>query len=130
MIPRQLVPIIVTTIVLTSSVTFYLTRAYAQTQPEMNHEAYTEFEKQDKLLNKEYKILLKKCALKETHDKLVASQRAWIKFRDAEAHFVASYNGEGGSIYPMYYNYELANRTSIRIEEMKKIQKDAEVDGR
>ena len=53
----------------------------------------------DKLLNENYKALMQKLS-KEQQDKLRASQREWIKYRDLEAAFRASfYGGFDGTIY-------------------------------
>jgi uncharacterized protein YecT (DUF1311 family) len=49
----------------------------------------------DKLLNENYKALMGKLS-KEQQDKLRASQREWIKFRDLEYEFNADYLLENG----------------------------------
>ena len=52
----------------------------------------------DKLLNVNYNALMKKLS-KEQQDKLRASQREWIKFRDLEFAFNADFNaGLGGTV--------------------------------
>ena len=55
----------------------------------------------DKLLNENYKALMQKLS-KEQQDKLRSSQREWIKYRDLELAFRASfYGGFDGTIYLM-----------------------------
>ena len=49
---------------------------------------------------------------------LVAAQRAWIAFRDAECKFAAS-AVEGGSAYPMVHADCLASLTEARIADFK-----------
>ncbi|MGI6784313.1 MAG: lysozyme inhibitor LprI family protein [Aminivibrio sp.] len=53
----------------------------------------------DKLLNENYKILMKKLD-KESGEKLRKAQREWIKFRDSEFEFIRDfYRGFDGSMY-------------------------------
>ena len=49
---------------------------------------------------------------------LVAAQKAWIAFRDAECAFAVS-SSEGGSIYPMEYSLCLEDQTKKRIKELQ-----------
>ena len=56
----------------------------AGNQIEMNRCAYEDFQKADKKLNETYQALIKKLGDKTYIKKLRESQRAWVKFRDAE----------------------------------------------
>lgn len=49
---------------------------------------------------------------------LVATQRAWLTFRDAECAFAAS-GAEGGSAYPMVHNQCLDGLTRMRIDGLR-----------
>src|SRR5262245_42747323 len=74
--------------------------AAGQTQAEMNDDAYKTFEKADARLNVVYKKLLKMYAGPEsavTRKKIIAAERAWIVYRDAQGDMQASIEGEGGS---------------------------------
>ena len=51
----------------------------------------------DKLLNENYKALMQNLE-KEQQEKLRASQREWIKFRDMEFDFNESYNSDYGTM--------------------------------
>lgn len=59
--------------------------------------AYTKW---DKLLNEEYRKLLKKFT-DEEKDLFIVSQRNWIKFRDKEFEFINTYyyNNEKGTLF-------------------------------
>jgi len=73
----------------------------ADDQVTMNQCASDELVKIDKLLNGTYKKIEQRLADDpDTKKLLISSQRAWIKFRDAECDFAAS-GTAGGSIYPM-----------------------------
>lgn len=53
----------------------------------------------------------------DTRKLLVAAERAWIGFRDAECAFSAS-GGEGGSAYPMTVSMCLADLTAARTKQL------------
>ncbi|MDL2263982.1 DUF1311 domain-containing protein [Synergistaceae bacterium OttesenSCG-928-I11] len=55
------------------------------------------YEEWDKLLNKNYKALMQKMS-KEQQEKLRASQREWIKFRDLEFDFNKDFFSDMGSL--------------------------------
>lgn len=64
-------------------------------QREMSQCAYEDFQKADKKLNKTYQALIAKTSANKTYIiKLRESQRAWIKFRDAELDAMFSCNDE------------------------------------
>ncbi len=97
----------------------------AGNQTEMNICAEEEFEKADAELNKVYDALLQK----EKKDalftrKLRESQRAWIRFRDAELEATFACEGSPfvcwGSMYPLSYNSYKAKMTKDRTERLRK----------
>jgi uncharacterized protein YecT (DUF1311 family) len=72
----------------------------------------------DKLLNENYNALMKKFT-KEEQDKLRASQREWIKYRDLEFAFNSTYwSGYSGSMYqvfPLGYKYLFVRERALRL---------------
>jgi uncharacterized protein YecT (DUF1311 family) len=50
---------------------------------------------------------------------LIAAERAWVSFRDAECEFDAADN-LGGSIYPMVYSGCLERLTQARIDQLNR----------
>ena len=96
---------------------------FAQTQQEMNVDAYDQYKKVDKELNIVYDQILKKYkADKLFIKKLKISQNYWIKFRDAEIEarypeVDKQYNY--GSVYPMCENGFAAEKTKQRIKELR-----------
>ena len=73
----------------------------ATTQADLNDCAAQSFEKSDTALNGLYRQIMQRLGKGSAEARqLVAAQRAWIAFRDAECDFAAS-GVEGGSIYPM-----------------------------
>ncbi|HYG41451.1 MAG TPA: lysozyme inhibitor LprI family protein [Bordetella sp.] len=75
--------------------------ANAQDQATMSACAAADYKQADAVLNATYKQAAAR--LKDDtdqHQRLVAAQRAWIAFRDAECAFAAG-SSEGGSAYPM-----------------------------
>lgn len=82
-----------------------------ETQMEMNECAGAAYEKADKRLNQVYRKL-------EKTPELVASEKAWIAFRDAECKYQAS-SVEGGSMQPMVYANCLQSLTEDRIKQLE-----------
>jgi len=85
-------------------------------QSEMNECAIKEFQQLDQKLNrtlKEYKVRLDD----EQKLKFRASQLAWIKYRNLSCVFESSVV-EGGSVYPLIYNYCLSAKTNARLKEL------------
>lgn len=74
----------------------------AQDQATMNKCAGQGFQKADKKLNSLYQQLERRLAGNDAKKLLTTSQRAWIKFRDAECDFSSS-GTEGGTVQPMIY---------------------------
>ncbi len=92
------------------------------TQMQMNQCAYEDFQKSDKALNKVYKALRTKKKNDKAYLKnLKASQKLWIKFRDAELDLIFSCESENvrlcfGSMYPLLLNAEKEEITQQRIK--------------
>ena len=81
------------------------------TQMEMNDCAAHDFDKADKRLNQAYKRL-------EKTPELIAAEKAWIAFRDAECKYQAQ-AVEGGSMQPMVYANCLQSLTENRIKQIQ-----------
>lgn len=95
---------------------------YAQTQAEMTAWADHDYVKADKKLNAVYQQVLKKTSdeyTPATKRKLIASERAWIAYRDAESHYEASVGGEGGTIYPNIFALTATDLTEERTKLLK-----------
>ncbi len=88
------------------------------TQMELNACAGAEFGAADAELNRLYKRITARLGADKAP--LVAAQRAWIAYRDAECAFVAS-SVAGGSIAPMIRAGCLADLTRARVEDFKKL---------
>ena len=101
-----------------------LTDLHAQSQHEMNQQAYSEFEKADKELNQIYAKVQAKLD-KEGKEKLKAAQRAWMSFRDAQADLDADLM-RGGSAAPMLNAGSKTQTTKKRVEELKEFLKQLE----
>ena len=56
-------------------------------------------------------------------DALLAAQRAWLKFRDAECQ-VEGYAARGGSMQPMLVGQCLGRLTALRTKELAKLEKE------
>ena len=92
--------------------------AYSQSQPELTAQAQADFEKADARLNALYKKTLAGLDA-EGKKKLIASERAWLAYRDAEANYEAD-SERGGSMAPMIYNQACLELTEARIKELSK----------
>ena len=87
-------------------------------QPTMNACADQSFKKADAELNAVYKKLHnRKMDDAQAGKLLIAAERAWAAFRDAECEFDAADN-IGGTIYPMIYSGCLERLTKARIEQL------------
>ncbi|NNE90339.1 MAG: DUF1311 domain-containing protein [Verrucomicrobiales bacterium] len=91
--------------------------AFSQSQSEMNHQAKYQFEFADKALNKIYQAALKKLHDEEAEKKFREAQRAWVKFRDAEAESVSD-EMRGGSASPLLFFGTKARLTRERIRQI------------
>jgi uncharacterized protein YecT (DUF1311 family) len=85
-----------------------------QSQTDMNRQAEDAYRRSDQELNAVY-TKLKKQLDSARQKKLIAAEKAWVAFRDAQADFVAS-EAEGGSMYPMllFSAREAVTRDRIR----------------
>ena len=99
-----------------------------QTQRGLDVCADAAYKKAEAGLNGAYKDILRR--LKDDGDKtklLIAAQKAWLGFRDAECAFSAS-GVMGGSIYPMVVSLCLEEVTKARIKGLSVYQKCEEGD--
>ena len=87
---------------------------YSGTQMEINRDAYNEYKLWDKELNRVYKKIKSSLSNKRAN-KLVVSERKWIKKRDKKAAKDAS-GWAGGTGYTMAYNGSLTDQTKSRIK--------------
>lgn len=96
----------------------------AQTQLDLNDCAGASFNKTDKELGQIYKKILTEYADDPKFiEKLETSQRAWLKFRDAEIEALFPHNDEDlyyGSVYPVCNRTWLTTLTKERIAQLKK----------
>lgn len=96
-----------------------------ETQAEMNQCAIDEFRNADKRLNETYKELLDKLRNNKTAlSKVIAAERAWIAFRDAD--LAARWPlapGENpqvlGSVHPFCFYEALTEMTNRRTDELR-----------
>jgi uncharacterized protein YecT (DUF1311 family) len=96
-----------------------------QDQNSMTQCAALDFEKADRLLNDLWPKLKsaaenddKDTGLTETTDALLASQRAWLAFRDAECVW-QGFEAHGGSLEPMIQYVCQARLTRERIQQLQ-----------
>jgi uncharacterized protein YecT (DUF1311 family) len=97
----------------------------AQTQFELNNCAHQAYVKADNAMNITYKKVMSSLTEDgpQHTQKLKAAQLLWIKYRDATCESESALN-EGGSMYPMVYNFCLASVTderNIRLKELLKV---------
>lgn len=93
-------------------------QAWSQSQQEQNRQARESFAHADAELNAVYKRVMAKQDA-EGKKKLVAAQRAWVVFRDAQARFDAD-EMRGGSAEPLLYYGSRARLTRERTAVLKK----------
>jgi uncharacterized protein YecT (DUF1311 family) len=102
---------------------FCVSGVFAQTQMEMNTEAFNSYKKVDNELGVVYQLILKKYAKNiKFINALRASERLWIKFRDAEVKMMFPSDDPRmsyGSMYPLLYHGYLEELTSTRIKQLK-----------
>lgn len=109
-------------ILLTILICLASTIGFAQTQAEMNQEAYDSYRKADKELNEIYKQILIEYKTDTVFVKnLKASQRIWITFRDAElkVKYPDREPGYYGTIHPVCVADYLEELTRVRINTLK-----------
>lgn len=100
-----------------------------QTQLDLNQCAGEDYDKADKELNAEYQKLRKTLAERDKDadentkgavDALVAAQRAWVAFRDANCK-LSGFQARGGSMEPMIIASCLADMSREQTEELKSL---------
>ncbi len=96
--------------------------AHAQTQAEMNNQAWADFKKADAELNKVYAQVMAKLD-DEGKEKLKTAQRAWIAFRDAQAELDADVS-RGGTMVPLLRASSMTDTTQARIKQLREYYKE------
>jgi uncharacterized protein YecT (DUF1311 family) len=104
--------------------TLALTDVHAQSQHEMNQQAFAEFDKADAELNKVYAKVLAKLD-EEGKTKLKTAQRAWVAFRDAQAEMDADLM-RGGSGAILLHAGSKTGTTQSRVKDLKGFLKQLE----
>jgi uncharacterized protein YecT (DUF1311 family) len=100
----------------------------ATVQTAMNECADLAFRKADDELNALFNEARRRLKSGNGAEKsLMAAERAWIGFRDAECSFSAS-SSKGGTIYPMIYSECLEKLTKARIDGLKRFMQCEEGD--
>ena len=100
--------------------TLLSTSSIAQTQTDLNRGASTSFTKADQKLNVLYNRILNEYKPDTLFTQsLKASQRIWIKFRDAELKMMYPYTEGLGSIQPMCEGNYLEKLTNERIKTLQ-----------
>jgi uncharacterized protein YecT (DUF1311 family) len=95
----------------------------AQSQMEMTAQSWAEFEKADKELNAVYQKVMKTMDDDVARKKLIAAQKAWVAFRDAQAELDADAE-RGGSLSNQVRAISETDLTKARIAELKKYLAD------
>jgi uncharacterized protein YecT (DUF1311 family) len=91
----------------------------ATDQMTMNECAHRAFQKSDAELNALYRDIERRSSDPQSQKLLIASERAWVAFRDAECTFSTA-SSVGGTIHPMAYSGCLERLTSARIGDFKR----------
>lgn len=116
-----------TAVLLVLALAAFALPVFAQTQAEMNQTAIDDYRKADKKLNVAYGQA--KSALDEdAQEKLVAAQKAWITFRDAQAAFEADSQARGGTMAPLIFYTARTELTEARTTQLEAIAKGPETD--
>ncbi|WP_444922103.1 lysozyme inhibitor LprI family protein [Microbulbifer sp. CnH-101-G] len=90
-----------------------------RTQLELNQCAHQQFLSSDNHLNKVYQQVLDSLTPQQ-QKKLRAEQRLWLQARDPDCKVAANNEALGGSIWPMLYELCRAEKTDVRIRELRK----------
>ena len=108
--------------------------ALAQTQTEMTRQAGRSFAEADAAMNGAYRAAMARMKAMDGYhapnarnrpgyrNALLASQRAWLGFRDAEC-LVEGYQYRGGSAEPMVVGQCKARLTAQRTQQLKAMQR-------
>ena len=90
--------------IITIIVSLFITGfCFAQTQMEMNQQAYKDYLKADAEMAKVYKKVQNVLTSATEKKLLLEAQRAWIKFKEAHCKSAAE-SYDGGSMQPMIYS--------------------------
>lgn len=104
----------------------------AQTQQDMNYCADKDYQAADAELNAQWKLTKQALAkwdsdltddLKGAEKALLASQRAWISYRDAQCE-LEGFSMRGGTAEPLMVSSCLETLTKQRTEELKRLAAD------
>ena len=95
---------------------------FAQSQMEMNQQAYADYSKADAEMAKTYKEVQKITTNAKEKKLLLDAQRAWIKFKEAHCKSIIAVH-EGGSIQPLIYSTCLLQLTEERTKQLKEYLK-------
>jgi uncharacterized protein YecT (DUF1311 family) len=110
-------------IVLFIAMSFITTLSFSQSQAEMNEEAFNAYSLADKKMYESYKQILANFSTKVEKDLLIASQKAWIIYKEAHCKSIA--NGyEGGSMQPLIYNSCMESITNERIIQLNQYNEE------
>jgi len=101
-----------------------ITTSFAQSQNEMTANARAEFDKADKELNVVYQKVLKSMDDDISKQKFIAVQKAWLKYRDAQAELDAD-SERGGSLANQIFAESETETTKARISQLKKYLTDS-----
>ena len=102
------------------SLALLATPVAAQTQQSLNAQAAGDYHRADAQLNAQYRATMAKARRGGGKDSslLLASQRAWLQYRNPECSRIAA-QYEGGSMQPMQHSACLAQLTRLRTRELK-----------
>ncbi|WP_417613972.1 lysozyme inhibitor LprI family protein [Oceanisphaera sp.] len=96
--------------------------AAGDTQAELNQSAHLRYQSADAALNTAYARLMSVLS-PERQQQLKLAQRAWLKYRDADAEFKAGAY-RGGSIQPLIYSQALIELTEYRTRQLSELYRE------
>ncbi len=99
---------------------FVSVMCFAQTQAEMNNQAYKDYKVADAKMSTLYKKVLNSLTNASDKKLLLEAQRAWIKYKESHCKLIANAY-EGGSIQPLIYSTCLTSITEARIKELEEL---------
>ena len=91
---------------------------FAQSQMEMNQQAFADYKKADAKMTALYKKVQKIIADPKEKSLLLEAQRTWTKFKEAHCRSISAAE-QGGTIYPLIYTTCLQQLTEDRIIQLK-----------
>ena len=110
-------------IALLITMSFITSLSFSQTQFEMNEESFIAYKLADKKMSVTYQLILANFSTKVEKDLLIASQKAWIVYKEAHCKSIA--NGyEGGSMQPLIYNSCMESITNERIIQLNQYNEE------